>query len=320
MTNSNLSKKMIKSLQTQQVAHYVIKNTIAINKPLILRTQTTALIAGKKKTVKHRYGIIIPTSEDAVSALKVQLPNLTTTDLLVNENSILKFAGRKIPHVFLFDSEVTTGTQDINNTTFIETNLDATKYQNCQIEDVAFYNCSFADEQNQTLVITHSTFENVFFAKTIKANRTIFKPDTLNNKLPDTKTNDKFLNKFTWLFNSKTKFLALTNDELNYCYLNFKGRHDLAIGKQISEISDSKLDYVTFDNFANFKQVILPGTETRAFIVAHEKPIDKSYCIVKIEAAGAKNSLIKVMQINSLTNKLIRTTCCNKGAKVIYLV
>lgn len=323
-----------------KIEKYVVKDAVKINKPFTLKTEFSGIVQGKKKIFKRQYGTIIPTTKEAVTAIKEQLSNLTIRDLMINYNSCLKFAGSKIPQITLLNSQVNIGKKEIDNTIFIDTKLDATKYQKCKINNTKFYNCKFKFREYNVINLANSTFENITFFGVNRISNTIFWPDALNKAITK-KTEKQMLQKYYFdehdpekelklpdkyymlLKNSKTKFVLLEDSTIDHCNLDFVVKNDFNKEEDMFKIRYSELSYVRFQNFANLDNTRLIGTKDYQILTTDEDVISKTLIamvFVPIQMINEiKSNGMVVLQIDLPDRKIINSSICYQDDKYVLL-
>lgn len=334
---------IVQEITGHKIEKYVVENEVKINKPFTLKAESSNIVQGKNKVLKCQYGTIIPITKEAVTAIKEQLPNLTIRDLMINYNSCLKFAGSKIPHITLLNSQVNIGEKEIDNTVFIDTDLDATKYQECKINNTKLYNCKFKFRKHNVINLTNSTFENITFSGVNRISNTTFWPDALNKTITK-KAEKQILQKYysnendpekeiklpdkypVLLENSKTKFILLEDNAIDHCNLDFIDKNDFNKKEETFEIKYSKLNYVKFLNFANLENTSLLGTQDHKILTTNEKIISKTliamvfvpaHMIDGINSNGINGTL--VFQIDLQNRKIINSYACYQDNKYALL-
>lgn len=239
--------------------YYTIKGQFKVNEPLSLTTET------------KQYGFIIPTTEEAVKAMWSHKNNLSIKDFVVDSESRLFFAGSEIPNVFLYNSTIVVGNnQDkankISNSIFINTNLNATKFTQCNIYRCMLINCEF-NQKNLSIDLYNNALENIIFDGNAKITKTQLFPDEFDlNKLNNLSKEERsaLLTQLQRVIiqNSKKKFLLLSNVELNACrfYIpEFCRKRYNANHKETFEIKNSILSYTELQAGMKFNDVLLKG-------------------------------------------------------------
>ena len=331
---------IVQQITGHKIEKYVVKDEVKINKPFTLKAEFSGIVQGKKKIFKRQYGTIIPTTKEAVTAIKEQLPNLTIRDLMINYNSCLKFAGSKIPQITLLNSQVNIGEKEIDNAIFIDTDLDATKYQDCKITNTKFYNCKFKFRKYNVIDLANSTFENITFFGVNRISNTIFWPDALNKTITkkaekqilqkyysnenDPEKENKLPDKSSVLLkNSKTKFILLEDSTIDHCHLDFIGKNDFDKEEDMFKIRYSELSYVRFSNFANFDNTRLIGTKDHQILTTAEKVISEALMAMVFVPIHISDELnpngILGLQIDLLNRKIINSYICYQDNKYVLL-
>lgn len=331
---------IVQQITGHKIEKYVVKDEVKINKPFTLKAEFDGIVQGKKKIFKRQYGTIIPTTKEAVTAIKEQLPNLTIRDLMINYNSCLKFAGSKIPQITLLNSQVNIGAKEIDNAIFIDTDLDATKYQDCKITNTKFYNCKFKFRKYNVIALANSTFENITFFGVNRISNTIFWPDALNKTITkkaekqilqkyysnenDPEKENKLPDKSSVLLkNSKTKFILLEDSTIDHCHLDFIGKNDFDKEEDMFKIRYSELSYVRFSNFANLDNTRLIGTKDHQILTTAEKVISETLMAMVFVPIHISDEInpngILVLQIDLLNRKIINSYICYQDNKYVLL-
>lgn len=258
------------------MSNYILNKKASLDMPVTLETKDDTTL----------YGMIRPTSPEAVKAINEQLPNLTPQDLFVACGSELKFNTSDIPHIHLENSDITINTKDkkadINNTIFRNSYFKTNNLSKCIIKDSEFKNIRYTNKNNSKLDIQNSSLINTdliddielqnvkayLYDKQFKVKRFLLK----NNRIINTKIyvlnyNKKLDPQKAYFIKDSTIEYAAINGQSKLDHITLRGNSKVELYNPITpldkkdaslDINDEKIqEKISTANSSDFVEPIL---------------------------------------------------------------
>lgn len=268
------------------MSNYILNKRASLDMPVTLETKDDTTL----------YGMIRPTSPEAVKAINEQLPNLTPQDLFVACRSELKFNTSDIPHIHLENSDITINTKDkkadIDNTIFRNSCFKTNNISKCIIKDSELTNIRYINKNDSKLDIQNSSLVNIDLTDDIE----------LQN-----------VKAYLYDKHFKVKRFILKNDQIintKIYVLNYNKKLD---PQEAYFIKDSIIEYAAINGQSKLDHITLKGN-SKVELYNPITPLDKKDAILDIndkktqEIISTANSSDFVEPILNEDKKLLQNT------------
>lgn len=268
------------------MSNYILNKRASLDMPVTLETKDDTTL----------YGMIRPTSPEAVKAINEQLPNLTPQDLFVACRSELKFNTSDIPHIHLENSDITINTKDkkadIDNTIFRNSCFKTNNISKCIIKDSELTNIRYINKNDSKLDIQNSSLVNIDLTDDIE----------LQN-----------VKAYLYDKHFKVKRFILKNDQIintKIYVLNYNKKLD---PQEAYFIKDSIIEYAAINGQSKLDHITLKGN-SKVELYNPITPLDKKDAILDIndkktqEIISNANSLDFVEPIPNEGKELLKDT------------
>lgn len=236
------------------MSNYILNKKASLDMPVTLETKDDTTL----------YGMIRPTSPEAVKAINEQLPNLTPQDLFVACRSELKFNTSDIPHIHLENSDITINTKDkkadIDNTIFRNSCFKTNNISKCIIKDSELTNIRYINKNDSKLDIQNSSLVNIDLTDDIE----------LQN-----------VKAYLYDKHFKVKRFILKNDQIintKIYVLNYNKKLD---PQEAYFIKDSIIEYAAINGQSKLDHITLKGN-SKVELYNPITPLDKKDAILDI--------------------------------------
>lgn len=245
------------------------------------------------------YGMIRPTSPEAVKAINEQLPNLTPQDLFVACRSELKFNTSDIPHIHLENSDITINTKDkkadIDNTIFRNSCFKTNNISKCIIKDSELTNIRYINKNDSKLDIQNSSLVNIDLTDDIE----------LQN-----------VKAYLYDKHSKVKRFILKNDRIintKIYVLNYNKKLD---PQEAYFIKDSIIEYAAINGQSKLDHIILRGN-SKVELYNPITPLDKKGAILDINDKKTQKIISNANSLDFVEPILNKDKELNKGKELL---